>query len=137
MAQHKFLPGNKHSVGKGRPPGSGFTTQFRSAVGKDEFQKLVLSIYDRAMSGDMQAAAILVNRLVPPLKPSAEPVRVELPAGNSAEMAKGLLAAATSGDIAPETAKTLLELVSASAALDQLQALSSRIEALEACGAQA
>lgn len=131
MAKHQFLPGNKHSVGRGRPLGSGFTSQFRAVVGKDQFKELVLSIYDRALSGDMQAAAILVNRLVPPLKASAEPIRVELPEGNSAEMAKGLLAAATTGDIAPETAKTLLELISATAALEQLQELSGRIEALE------
>jgi hypothetical protein len=135
MAKHQFLAGNKHSVGKGRPPGSGFTKQFRDTVGTNQFQELIRSIIDRAMNGDMSAAAILVNRLVPPLKATAEPIRVQLPDTSHAEMARALLGAVSHGQIAPAEAKTVMELITATVALEQVEALSRRIDALEGSSA--
>lgn len=135
MPKHKFLPGNTHSVGRGRPPGSGFTKQFRETVGTNKFQELIRSILDRAMNGDMQAAAILVNRLVPPLKPTADPIRITLPESNHADMANALLGAVSNGQVAPAEAKTVLELITATAALEQMEELSRRIEALESLNA--
>ena len=135
MGKHQFLAGNKHSVGRGRPPGSGFTKQFRDTVGTNQFQELIRSILDRAMNGDMQAAAILVNRLVPPLKPTADPIRITLPESNHADMANAVLAAVSTGQIAPAEAKTIMELITATVALHQVEELSRRIGALEAVNA--
>lgn len=92
-----FQKGNTHSVGKGRPPGSGFSAQLREVVGKEQFKGLVQSLLERAMAGDTAAAGVLINRLVPALKPVAEPIRLELPDGNLSDQAGAVVQAIAAG----------------------------------------
>lgn len=88
-----FQKGNQASKGRGRPPGSGFSAELRKVVGKDEFRELVEAIRGRALAGDMTAAGILINRLVPTLRPRSEAIRIELPDGTPLDQARAVVAA--------------------------------------------
>jgi len=70
----KFAPGNKASPG--RPPGRGAVAEMREALAAD-LGGIIDTVKARALAGDMQAARIILDRLVPSLKPvemPAEPV---------------------------------------------------------------
>jgi hypothetical protein len=116
---------------RGRPPGPSYAGQLREALGTDGFARIIQALIDRALDGDTQAGSILLARLTPPLKPSAEPVRLSLPDGTLAEQAAALVRAISDGAIAPSDAKTVMDCLSASAQLGQLDDLAERITLLE------
>lgn len=127
----RFAQGNQAAKGHGRPPGPSYAGQLREALGTDGFQRIIEALVARALEGDVQAANSLLARLTPPLKPSAEPVRLSLPDGTLAEQSAALIRAISDGAIAPTEAKTVMDCLSASAQLEQLDDLADRIVQLE------
>ena len=127
----KFQTGNRAAVGHGRPPGSGFSSQLREVVGKDEFKGLVKALLDRALEGDTAAAGVLINRLVPALKPVAETINLELP-GSLSEQASAVVKAIAKAEVSPGDGKTILDALTAAAALGQVAELEARLAVLEA-----
>jgi hypothetical protein len=83
------------------------------------------------MAGDTAAAGLLINRLVPALKPAAEPIRLDLPDGTLSDQAGAVVQAIAGGSIAPGDGKLVLDALSAAAALGQVAELEARIAALE------
>ncbi len=131
MPKHTFQKGNTHSKGKGRPPGSGYRAELLAAIGKDEFRALVRNLYAQAMAGDMAAAGVLVNRLVPPLRPRDEPVSVDLPDGTPLDQARALVAAVAAGQVTPQDGKLLLDAMAAVVRIEEHTELEKRISQLE------
>ena len=132
MPKKLFEKGNQVSKGHGRPPGSGFTSELKKVVGKDEFRTLVRAIYDQALAGDTAAAGILVNRLVPPLRPASEPVAIPLPAdATPLDTALAVMAATAGGTLSPTDGKMLLDALAAVVKIQEIADLIPRIEALE------
>ncbi len=127
----RFAQGNQAAKGHGRPPGPSYAGQLRDALGTDGFQRIIEALVARALDGDTQAATVLLARLTPPLRPSAEPVRLSLPDGTLAEQSAALIRAISDGAIAPTEAKTVMDCLSASAHLEQLDDLADRITLLE------
>jgi hypothetical protein len=127
----KFTTGNIAAKGHGRPQGSGFSAQLREVIGKEQFRTLVKSLLDRAMAGDSAAAGVLINRLVPALKPTAEPIRLELPDGHPGDRADAVVQAIADGSVTPGDGKLVLDALTAAAALGQVAELEARIAALE------
>lgn len=127
----QFQPGNEAAKGHGRPQGSGFSAQLREVIGKEQFRRLVQSLLDRAMAGDSAAAGVLMNRLVPALKPTAEPIRLELPVGNPGARADAVVQAIADGSVTPGDGKLVLDALTAAAALGLVADLEARITALE------
>lgn len=128
----KFTHGNTASKGKGRPKGSGcYRAELNAAIGKTEFSALVRHLYGLAMGGDMTAAHVLINRLVPPLRPKDEPIRVKLPHGDVLEQARALVAAVADGQITPGDGKALLDALAAVVKIQEITELVKRVEALE------
>lgn len=132
MAKHTFQKGNQFSRGKGRPPGSGgYRAALLQAVGRDEFAALVSHLYRLAMAGDMQAAGVLVGRLVPPLRSKDEPVSVDLPDGTPLDQARAIVAAAAGGVLTPQEGKALLDGLAQVVRIEEATEIEKRISALE------
>jgi hypothetical protein len=127
----RFQQGNLAARGHGRPPGSGFSARLREVVNEDQFKVLVQSLLDRAMAGDSAAAGVLINRLVPALKPTAEPIRLELPFGHPGDRANAVVQAIADGSVTPGDGKLVLDALTAAAALGLVAELEARITALE------
>lgn len=91
-----------------------------------------LSVAEIARGGDMQAAAMIADRLYPKLKPQTESVTLPEPLdGTSAEMARQLVQMAGRGDISPSVAQELLKALSDVLRIVEIDELSARIAALE------
>lgn len=116
----------------GRPPGRPDKRgKFRRAIQErsDDLLKVVL---DAALAGDMTALRLCMDRIAPPLKPTAEPIELGLPDDASPqEMAEKALAAIAKGEIDVASGKLMIEAVASVSALTELPAILARLEALE------
>lgn len=129
MAQ--FTKGNQASKGKGRPHGSGYREALLKAVGKPQFLELVEVLRVAAMNGDMAAMALLMGRLAPPLKPSAELIRFDLPEGDALTQGRAIVAGVAAGQLTPSDGKALLDGLAAVVKIQEVTDLIPRLEALE------
>ena len=125
----KFAPGNKASPG--RPPGRGAVAEMREALAAD-LVGIINTVKARALAGDMQAARIILDRLVPSLRPVEMPAVLTLPAGATlAGQAQAVVNAAAAGELAPSQAAQIVTALGGVAKIIEATELLKRIEALE------
>lgn len=114
---------------QGRPKPE--TTALRQAIAKDG-EKIIAQIVQRALEGDMTAAKIVLDRILPPLKPVAVPVTIEMPPNPTPVIqAEAILAAASSGKISSDIAAQLIQAVAGLTRIIEVEDLKERLEALE------
>ena len=125
----KFAPGNKASPG--RPPGRGAVAEMRDALAAD-LGGIIDTVRAKAMAGDMQAARIILDRLVPSLRPVEMPAVLTLPAGATlAGQAQAVIDSAAAGELAPSQAAQIVTALGGVAKIIEATELLKRIEALE------
>jgi len=125
----RFAPGNKASPG--RPPGRGAVAEMRDALAAD-LGGIIDTVKARALAGDMQAARIILDRLVPSLRPIEMPAVLTLPGGATlAGQAQAVIDAAAAGELAPSQAAHIVTALGGVAKIIEATELLKRIEALE------
>ena len=117
---------------KGRPPGSGEVARLRAAIA-EHVPTIITRLVERAtMEGDTQAARLLLERVLPPVKAAALAEPLPVPAtGSLAERAEAVLAAMAAGQASPDAAEAALAGLVAVARLRTIDDLERRIAALE------
>jgi hypothetical protein len=120
---------------KGRPPGLGEVSRLRAAIA-EHVPALIARLVERAtMEGDVQAARLLLERVIPPAKATALPEPLPLPAtGSLAERGEAVLAAMAAGQASPDVAEAALAGLAVVAKLQVIDDLARRIAALEQRG---
>ena len=103
----------------------------REVVGKEQFKALVQSLLDQALAGDTAAAGVLVNRLVPALRPVTLPEPFTLTGDNLADRAMSVLDAAATGQVSLVDAKALVEALAGVARIREVDELERRVAILE------
>ncbi|MCB1968692.1 MAG: hypothetical protein KDI64_22255, partial [Candidatus Accumulibacter sp.] len=119
---------------KGRPPGSrNRVTLVALAAMEEGAAAIAKKIVEMAKQGDMSAARLVLERLVPPAK--ERPIFLDLPDTTSADgVAKAqaaILQAVAIGDLLPGEAATLASIVEARRKAVETLELEARISALE------
>lgn len=123
-----YAPGTSGNP-SGRP--SSANAELRQRLAKDG-ERIVQAVIDQALQGDMAAAKIILDRILPPLRPTAAPVTVPLPPGaNQADTAQAILTAAAQGHIPADTAAQLITATANLTRITELEELKPRLEALE------
>lgn len=115
----------------GRPKGSGLAGELRKAIAASS-PDIVRRLTEQALAGDVQAARILLDRVLPSAK--AESLPVDLPglaSGTLTERAEAALNAAGAGRVAPDVAAALVAAVGALARLKETDELEARLRTLE------
>ena len=126
----RFAPGNKASPG--RPLGRGAVAEMRDALAAD-LGGIIETVRAKAMAGDMQAARIILDRLVPSLRPVEIPTAVSMPAGATlAAQAQAVIEAAANGSLAAGQAAQIVTALGGVAKIIETTELVRRVEALEA-----
>ena len=122
----KFEPG-KSGNPQGRPRGRTLADELRKTV-TPRFREVVGVIVERALDGDMQAASLLLSRLVAPLRPVAEPVAFT--GGNLIEQALSVIDSLGAGDMTPDEAKAAISAIHEAAKVKDTVQTSKQIELL-------
>jgi hypothetical protein len=123
-----FPPGTSGNP-TGRPKTA--NAELRKRLAKDG-EAIVQAVIDQALEGDMAAAKIILDRILPPLRPTTSPVKVPIPANaSSAEIAQAILAAAAGGHISSDVAAQLIAATANLTRINELEELTPRLESLE------
>lgn len=116
----------------GRPPGSSETGRLRAAI-SEHLPEIIQQLVEKARGGDTQAARLLLERVLPPVKPIESTVELDLPEGATlTEQGEAIVRAVASGLLAPGQAGALLTGLGSVARLKEVDDLTARLEALEA-----
>jgi uncharacterized membrane protein YgcG len=104
----------------------------RAALATDLHQ-IIETLKAQALAGDAQAIRIILDRVLPALRPVDLPTALALPAdGTLADQARAVVQAAADGDLAPAQAAQIVTALGGVAKIVETTDLIKRIEALEA-----
>ena len=115
---------------KGRPAGTGEVAKLRAAIAGN-VPAILESLTTAALAGDVQAARLLLERALPPIKPVEQSQPLSLPDGTLTEQGRAVLAAVAAGELAPGQGAALLGAIGTLARVAEIDELARRIEALE------
>lgn len=108
----------------------------RAAIAKD-VPDIIRKLAELARDGDVAAARVLLDRVLPTLKAEALPVLVPgLDAGSLAERAQAAIDAAGRAKLSPDTAAALVAALGALAKVREADEIEARLTALEASHAR-
>ena len=125
----RFAPGNKFSPG--RPPGRGPVAEMRVKLATD-LDDIINVLRTQALAGDAQAIRIILDRVLPALRPVDMPTTLALPEGGTlADQARAVVQAAADGDLNPAQAAQIITALGVVAKIVESTELIERIEALE------
>ena len=133
MSAHKnsgrWQPGRSGNPA-GRKPGTGSIQQLRVQI---EFliPEIIQKLATKAREGDIGAARLLLERVVPALKPVEAPQTLQIAKGDLSTQAKSIVALASAGEVSLAQASQLLWALSAVAKLIEVDELLKRVDALE------
>jgi hypothetical protein len=104
----------------------------RAAIG-ERVPEILERLISKALDGDVNAARLLIERAIPPLKATEQAQAVAMPEGGDLS-AKGraVLDAVAAGAIPPTTGAALLTAIGTLARVLEVDELTRRLEALEA-----
>ena len=116
---------------EGRKRGSGEVAKLRAAI-VAHVPTIIERLTAAALAGDVGAARLLLERVIPPLKAAEVAVPLALPDGTLTEQGRAVLGAVAAGRIAPGQGAALLAAIGTLARVVEVDELERRIAALEA-----
>lgn len=114
----------------GKPKGAGEVAKLRAAIAQDVPQ-ILEALKAQALAGDVQAARLLLERTIAPLKAVEPPQPLTLPDGSLTEQGRAVLASVADGEIAASQGAALVAAIGTLARVVEIDELAARIEALE------
>lgn len=115
----------------GRPPGTSEVGRLRAAI-SEHLPEIIEQLVEKARGGDTQAARLLLERVLPPVKAIEATVELALPDGATlTEQGEAIVRAVAQGMLAPGQAGALLTGLGSIARLKEVDDLTKRLEALE------
>lgn len=115
---------------KGRPAGTGEVARMRAAIAGN-VPAILNSLTTAALAGDVQAARLLLERALPPIKPVEQSQTLSLPDGSLTDQGRAVLASVAAGELAPGQGAALLGAIGTLARVAEIDELTQRITALE------
>ena len=121
---------------KGRPPGQSAITKMRASLVGD-VPDILAGLVLAAKGGDVQAARLILERVLPPVKAIEQAVELQLPDGGTlTAQGRAVLSAVAAGELAPGQAAQLIAALGTLAKIHEVDELAARITALEATHAK-
>ena len=115
----------------GRKPGTGEVAKLRDSIAK-HLPAIIKQLVTKAKEGDAQAARLLLERVLPALKPIAQAVALSLPDGEGITgQGRAIVQAVAEGTIAPGQGAQLLAGLGSLARIVEIDELEKRIALLE------
>lgn len=115
---------------RGRKPGTSEVARLRKAIA-EHIPDVLQQLAAQAKAGDVAAARLLLERVLPPVRATEQAVPLDLPEQGLVAQGEAILSAAGTGTLAPGQAAQLLQALGALSKLVETEDLMSRIAALE------
>ncbi len=114
----------------GRPPGTGEVSKLRAALAVD-VPDILRTVVAAAKNGDTQAARLILERVLPALKPTEHAQALSLPEGSLTDQGRAVLASVAAGELAPGQGAQLMTAIGTLARVAEIDELAARVAALE------
>ncbi|MDO9011200.1 MAG: DUF5681 domain-containing protein [Gallionella sp.] len=115
----------------GRKPGTGAVAKLRESIAA-HLPEIITQLVIKAKEGDAQAARLLLERVLPPMKAIEQPVELSLPDGEGmTAQGVAIVQAVAAGILAPGQGAALLTGLGALARIKEIDELEKRITQLE------
>jgi hypothetical protein len=115
---------------KGRPPGQSEITKLRKSLMTDAPEILAVLV-TAAKAGDVQAARLILERVLPPVKPTEQAIELDLTGDTLTDQGRAVLSAVSAGALAPGQGSQLIAAIGALARVAEIDELAERITKLE------
>jgi hypothetical protein len=116
---------------RGRKPGTGEIGRLRESIAA-HLPEIITQLVTMAKAGDMQAARLLLERVLPPMKAIEQPVTLSLPAGEGmTAQGAAIVDAVAAGTLAPGQGAAFLSGLGTLARIKEMDELERRITQLE------
>ena len=125
----RWKPGESGNP-NGRPAGAGQVAALRKQI-EEHVPDIIAAMVTKATEGDAGAARLLLERVLPPIKPTEQALAIALPAGSLADQGRAILAAVAAGELAPSQGAALVAAVGSLAKVVEVDELAMRVAALE------
>ena len=125
----RWKPGTSGNS-KGKTPGSGELQKLRAAIG-EHVPEIINQLVTAARAGDIQAARLILERVLPPVKAIEQTQVISMPDGTLTEQGRAVLAAVAAGTLAPGQGAALLGAIGTLARVSEVDELAARVAVLE------
>ena len=116
---------------KGKTPGSGELQRLRASIAAD-VPDILAGLVLAAKGGDVQAARLILERVLPPVKPIEQTQELDFPEGGTlTAQGRAVLSAVAAGELAPGQGAQLLAAIGSLARVTEIDELTARITTLE------
>ena len=124
-------PAGQSGNPRGKPPGTGQLQKLRAALA-DDVPEILRKLGEAAKGGDVQAARLILERVLPPVKAIEQAQGLTLPAdGTLTDQGRAVLLAVAAGELAPGQGAQLLAAIGTLAKVSEVDELAARVAALE------
>ena len=135
MTTAKIKPPGRWKKGEsgnpaGRRPGTGKVAELRASIA-EHIPDIIDQLMTQAKGGDVQAARLLLERVMPPVKAVEQAQTIDLPDGTLTQQGRAVLAAVAAGELAPGQGAQLLAAIGTLGKVAELDELTARITQLE------
>lgn len=115
----------------GRKPGTGQVAKLRNSIAT-HIPEIITQMVSKAKEGDVQAARLLLERVMPPLKSMESNVSITFPENATlSEQGQTIIQSIADGTLTPGQGQALLSGLGSQARLIEITELEERITALE------
>ena len=104
--------------------------KLRAAI-SEHLPEIIDAMVERAKTGDVAAATLLLGRVVPAVRPESPGQAID-DGGDMAARAESIVSATMNGTLSPTTASELMTVLAGQARIKDLVEIEQRLEALEA-----
>ncbi len=128
----KFRKWQKGESGNpaGRPPGAAKVVKLREQIGA-HVPDILNAMISKAKAGDVQAARLILERLIPPLRAVDKGQAIDLPGNTLSAQGRAIFGAIGAGQLPVSQGATLLAALGTLAKVMETDELENRIKKLE------
>jgi hypothetical protein len=115
---------------QGKPPGSGELQRLRAAI-SEHVPEIIGKLVEGARGGDIQAARLILERVLPPMKAIEQAQPVNLAGETLTEQGRAVLSAIACGELSAGQGAALIGAIATLGKVAELDELARRVAALE------